>query len=678
MHLCFRALIILALVRPGVPQPPRPNVLLITVEDLRPDALGVYREHYSSRRSGAESSTRGSSASLTPHLDLLARSGAAIGGAHATAPSVVASFESLLHGVHPAVHGVLDRDLALAGAFLYHSRPLPRLLASCAGYVTALVGNDPLASSFVPPARPVPPRYGRTIPEQSEAGRRNRSSALSYGALAAHAAEWIAEQQKQQQQAPGGSGVPWFLHLALPGPLDARGGALSGGAVRGAGGDARPLPTDLPAALPAVDWLAGDLARLPPQTLDALGISLGVAPGGAAGRPVPDDPLVLRGAGSAAGSAAGATLERAGVAARRSAYAAAVAELDRALGSVLDLAFPALPSTLRSAPSGLSGATSMPGTLVVFAGLVGSPLHDGGLAGAASLGGPDAPGHSLSVPLVVSWPGVVPPRGLLGGTFGGTLGDLQGSPLVDRPLGGAAQPPSAFLASLVDVPATILRAARCPFAPDAQGLSLLAALTVPPPGAPPGASNGALLGPSTAAVLAAWPRAAVPVAELGGLGLVTRRWRLAYYPHDGQGFLFRRQAAAESSSSGGGGGAVGGRAENLWGVGEAAAAQGSLLLALLKWRGSAAGVGALVGALPPRPAIEGRERAAALARAKAASSSGGDGKGGREVEAVLSGKLNRNGKPRKVRVVDSARTYVEGVRGSAAEEALQRDAGAAA
>ncbi len=72
------------------PTPDR-NVLLITVDTLRADALGVY-----------------GGAAATPHLDTLARSGALFTSAHAHAVVTLPSHTSLLTGQYPFEHGVRD------------------------------------------------------------------------------------------------------------------------------------------------------------------------------------------------------------------------------------------------------------------------------------------------------------------------------------------------------------------------------------------------------------------------------------------------------------------------------------------------------------------------------------------------------------------------------------------
>jgi arylsulfatase A-like enzyme len=68
----------------------RPNVLLITVDTLRPDRLGCY----------------GYGRPTSPHIDALARRGVIFRRATTAAGRTVQSFPSILTGVYPMVHGL--------------------------------------------------------------------------------------------------------------------------------------------------------------------------------------------------------------------------------------------------------------------------------------------------------------------------------------------------------------------------------------------------------------------------------------------------------------------------------------------------------------------------------------------------------------------------------------------
>jgi len=67
----------------------RPNVILITIDTLRADALGVY----------------GQQRPTSPNLDRLAREGVVFMQAMTSAPSTLSSHASIMTGTHPYVHG---------------------------------------------------------------------------------------------------------------------------------------------------------------------------------------------------------------------------------------------------------------------------------------------------------------------------------------------------------------------------------------------------------------------------------------------------------------------------------------------------------------------------------------------------------------------------------------------
>jgi len=72
--------------------PSRTNVVLVTVDTLRADRLGVY----------------GNDSGLTPNLDRLARSGVVFENASAVAPLTLPSHASILTGTYPLRHGIRD------------------------------------------------------------------------------------------------------------------------------------------------------------------------------------------------------------------------------------------------------------------------------------------------------------------------------------------------------------------------------------------------------------------------------------------------------------------------------------------------------------------------------------------------------------------------------------------
>ncbi|MEX0652720.1 MAG: sulfatase-like hydrolase/transferase [Phycisphaeraceae bacterium] len=101
--------------------PPRPNILLITTDQQRYDALGI----------------NGNTILQTPNLDHLASRGTNFSRAYSTCPVCIPARRSLISGLHPATHG-LGR---------YHDGQafdppctLPGLLSD-AGYQTQLIGK---------------------------------------------------------------------------------------------------------------------------------------------------------------------------------------------------------------------------------------------------------------------------------------------------------------------------------------------------------------------------------------------------------------------------------------------------------------------------------------------------------------------------------------------------------
>ncbi len=120
---CLVAAPVLAAAQP----PPRPDVLLVTVDTLRPDALG-----WVSGRAG------------TPALDALAREGYSFPAAVAPVPLTLPSHASLLSGLLPPRHGVRDNGEQLASEV-----PLLAERLRAAGYTTAaFVSGFPLSRTF--------------------------------------------------------------------------------------------------------------------------------------------------------------------------------------------------------------------------------------------------------------------------------------------------------------------------------------------------------------------------------------------------------------------------------------------------------------------------------------------------------------------------------------------------
>jgi arylsulfatase A-like enzyme/Tfp pilus assembly protein PilF len=108
---------------------PRPDLLLITVDTLRSDALG-----YS-----------GNARTATPNIDRLAGEGRAFLGAHAHNVMTLPSHANILTGRYPYEHGVRDND----GFRLDPETPTLATLLRSAGYTTAaVIGAFPLDARF--------------------------------------------------------------------------------------------------------------------------------------------------------------------------------------------------------------------------------------------------------------------------------------------------------------------------------------------------------------------------------------------------------------------------------------------------------------------------------------------------------------------------------------------------
>ncbi len=108
---------------------PRPNLLLITIDTLRPDRLGCYGSPYLQ----------------TPAIDRLAASGVVFKRAFAHTPLTLPSHANILLGTTPLMHGVHDNGIFMV------PEDLPNLatLLKQNGYATgAFIGAFPLDSRF--------------------------------------------------------------------------------------------------------------------------------------------------------------------------------------------------------------------------------------------------------------------------------------------------------------------------------------------------------------------------------------------------------------------------------------------------------------------------------------------------------------------------------------------------
>ncbi len=114
--------------REEIPAQKQPNLILLTVDTLRPDDLGFY----------------GSRTADTPHLDALAGKGTRFQQAYAQIPLTGPSFASILTGLHPRSHGARQNLMPLDP-----SLPTLAEILQDAGYRTAaFVSGYPLKREF--------------------------------------------------------------------------------------------------------------------------------------------------------------------------------------------------------------------------------------------------------------------------------------------------------------------------------------------------------------------------------------------------------------------------------------------------------------------------------------------------------------------------------------------------
>jgi len=174
---------------------PRQNVLLVTIDTLRADALGSY--------GGAAS---------TPGLDRLAAEGVRFDFAHAHAVLTLPSHASILTGQYPFQHGLRDNS----GYRLPPSARTAATLLKSAGYATA---------AFVA-AFPVHSRFGLNQGFDLYDDRVGETRAPTEfvmperpaWAVVPRARQWISARGAGRASEPGGAGesdAPWFVWLHL-------------------------------------------------------------------------------------------------------------------------------------------------------------------------------------------------------------------------------------------------------------------------------------------------------------------------------------------------------------------------------------------------------------------------------------------------------------------------------
>ncbi len=167
----------------GASRPPSPNVLLVTVDTLRPDALGWVAGR-----------------NETPHIDALARDSFRFKAARSPVPLTLPAHTSLLTGLDPPRHGVHDNGQVLG--------PGPRTLGEALrarGYATAaVVSGFPLRALFGLDRGF--DHYDDRLPVEGDEWRERPALETTKAALA-----WVASPTRSR---------PWFLWVHYYDPHD--------------------------------------------------------------------------------------------------------------------------------------------------------------------------------------------------------------------------------------------------------------------------------------------------------------------------------------------------------------------------------------------------------------------------------------------------------------------------
>lgn len=226
---CALAALACALLAGCAREPARPNVLLIVVDTLRFDRLGVH----------------GSARGLTPNIDRLARESLCFTHAQSPRAKTTPTMVSIFTGLYPHEHGVRDLAAPL-------ERGLPTLAEGlrAAGYATgAIVGNYVLRDDLAGLARgfelwveDLPDRSG--VPPDDVPQRRARS--LTDGALAALGLGPPSADGAGPHTRLADGERPWFLWLHYMDPH----GVYDAPAEHRVEGRTRPEPIPPPADPP--------------------------------------------------------------------------------------------------------------------------------------------------------------------------------------------------------------------------------------------------------------------------------------------------------------------------------------------------------------------------------------------------------------------------------------------
>src|ERR1700722_15128786 len=204
-----------------MPASDRPNILLITTDQQRSDALGINNNRLLD----------------TTNLDALAAAGTNFTRAYSTTPSCVAARRTFLTGQHGATHGLPGYA---DGVEFFPKFTLPGLLGA-AGYQTQLVGKlhqfpqrkrygfDHMILSQTPDYRPDSPYFsendyvdwlhdaagGNVDPSLHGIGVNSRLARPFHLEERFHHTNWVVQEAERFLSQRRDPTVPWFLHLSF-------------------------------------------------------------------------------------------------------------------------------------------------------------------------------------------------------------------------------------------------------------------------------------------------------------------------------------------------------------------------------------------------------------------------------------------------------------------------------
>src|SRR6266568_21191 len=177
LFLLTLATAILALPIDSFAAPPRPNIVLITLDSIRADRVGFLDAKYP-----------------TPSLDTLAKQSIVFEHAYAQAPLTVVSHATILTGTYPQMHRASELGAPLGAELPY----LPDLLHGPGYRTAAFVGTK-----LLDPRNGFAPGFDRGFDTYENGGQKE---------IITHATEWLSRNQQ-----------PFFLWVNISSPLASTG-----------------------------------------------------------------------------------------------------------------------------------------------------------------------------------------------------------------------------------------------------------------------------------------------------------------------------------------------------------------------------------------------------------------------------------------------------------------------